>query len=62
MVFAVNIASGRLTTSAIRRLLIELREALHFETLHPHYLRHSFATWFLINGGDPVSLQVILRA
>ena len=57
---AVNIAGGRLTTSAIRRLLLNLRDALNFTTLYPHYLRHSFATWFLINGGDPLALQLIL--
>ena len=57
---AVNIAGIKLTTSAIRRLLLNLRDALHFSTLYPHYLRHSFATWFLINGGDPLSLQTIL--
>ena len=57
---SVNTAGIQLTTSAIRRLLLNLRDALHFSTLYPHYLRHSFATWFLINGGDPLSLQTIL--
>ena len=57
---AVNISGTQLTTSAIRRLLLNLRDSLHFSTLYPHYLRHSFATWFLINGGDPLSLQTIL--
>ena len=57
---AVNISGTQLTTSAIRRLLLNLRDALHFSTLYPHYLRHSFSTWFLINGGDPLSLQTIL--
>ena len=57
---AVNIASIRLTSSAIRRLLLNLRDDLNYSTLYPHYLRHSFATWFLINGGDPLSLQTIL--
>lgn len=51
--FAVNIAGTRLTSSAIRRLLLNLRDALHFSTLYPHYLRHSFATWFLINRWRP---------
>lgn len=57
---AINIVRSRLTSSGIRRLLLNLRDDLHFEKLYPHYLRHSFATWFLINGGDPVSLQTIL--
>lgn len=57
---AVNIAGGRLTSSAIRRFLLELRDRLGFTELYPHYLRHSFATWFLINGGDPLALQIIL--
>lgn len=57
---AVNICGGRLTDSGIRRLLLNLRDDLGFTTLYPHYLRHSFATWFLINGGDPESLRIIL--
>lgn len=58
--FGVNIAGGRLTSSAIRRFLLELRDNLGYVELYPHYLRHSFATWFLINGGDPLALQQIL--
>lgn len=37
-----------------------LRKDLGFEKLHPHYLRHTFATLFLLNGGDAISLQTIL--
>ena len=36
------------------------KKEYNFKQLHPHYLRHTFATLFLVNGGDPVHLQLIL--
>lgn len=46
----IDSKGNKLTTSAVRRVLINLKRKLNLNTLHPHYLRHSFATWFLING------------
>lgn len=50
----------RLTTSGISQILRRIKKQVGFQKLHPHYLRHTFATLFLVNGGDPVHLQLIL--
>lgn len=50
----------RLTTSGISQILRRIKKQIGFKKLHPHYLRHTFATLFLVNGGDPVHLQLIL--
>jgi integrase/recombinase XerC/integrase/recombinase XerD len=44
----------------VKSFFRRMRKDLHIENLHPHLLRHTFATLFLINGGDPISLQLIL--
>lgn len=49
-----------ITNSCISDFFRVLRKDLGFEKLHPHFLRHTFATLFLINGGDAISLQTIL--
>ena len=49
-----------LTTSGVSQILRRIKKEYGFNTLHPHYLRHTFATLFLVNGGDPVHLQLIL--
>lgn len=50
----------RLTPSGISQILRRIKNEHCFNKLHPHYLRHTFATLFLVNGGDPVHLQIIL--
>lgn len=50
----------RITTSCIRDLMRVIKNKYGFKKLHPHYLRHTFATYYLLNGGDPVNLQLIL--
>lgn len=69
-VFLANIFSGalfmdiqtgeRMTPSGISQILRRIKKQYGFKKLHPHYLRHTFATLFLVNGGDPVHLQIIL--
>jgi integrase/recombinase XerC/integrase/recombinase XerD len=44
----------------VKSFFRRMRKDLQIENLHPHLLRHTFATLFLINGGDPLSLQLIL--
>lgn len=56
----LDIKNNQLTTSAVRRVLINLKNKLGYDTLYPHYLRHTFATYFIIYGGDPLSLKIIL--
>lgn len=68
--YLCNITSGdlildfdnnkKLTSSGISQILRRIKKEYDFKQLHPHYLRHTFATLFLVNGGDPVHLQLIL--
>lgn len=50
----------RLSSSGISQILRRIKKEYGFKKLHPHYLRHTFATLFLVNGGDPIHLQLIL--
>lgn len=50
----------KITSSGISQIVRRLKKSLSFDKLHPHYLRHTFATLFLLNGGDPLHLQLIL--
>ena len=49
-----------MTDNAIKMVFARLRDKTKIERLHPHILRHTFATNYLINGGDIFSLQQIL--
>ncbi|OGO77639.1 MAG: hypothetical protein A2Y23_11845 [Clostridiales bacterium GWB2_37_7] len=49
-----------LSQNAVKQIFVRLREKTNIEKLHPHLLRHTFATNYLINGGDIFSLQQIL--
>ncbi len=50
----------RLTCSGISQIFRRIRKEHNFRQLNPHYLRHTFATLFIVNGGDPIHLQLIL--
>lgn len=44
----------------IKTLFKRLKRKYNLQEFHPHLLRHSFATIFLLNGGDALVLQEIL--
>lgn len=49
-----------MTENAVKQLFLRLRNRTKIDRLHPHILRHTFATKYLMNGGDIFSLQQIL--
>jgi len=49
-----------LTAYGVSILIKKLKKELKFSKLNPHYLRHTFATLFLLIGGNPLHLQIIL--
>ncbi len=54
-------ASGtRLTENSVKLMFARLAQRSGLKRLHAHLCRHTFATRFLINGGDVFTLQQIL--
>lgn len=49
-----------ISENAVKLLFQRLKKRTGISRLHPHLLRHTFATLYLVNGGDLVSLQHIL--
>jgi len=56
----IDIYKKPITENAIKQLFVRLRKKTGIERLKPHLLRHTFATKYLMNGGDIFSLQQIL--
>lgn len=48
------------TSDSFRKRLNRLKKKLGMPSLSPHRFRHTFARDYLLNGGDPFSLQKIL--
>lgn len=55
-----DIFGNRLNTNGIIQIVKRLKKSLGYTNLHPHLFRHTFATLYLLNGGNPLSLQIIL--
>lgn len=58
--FFLSVDGYGLTYNAIDRIFRRLRERANVPRLHAHLLRHTFAVNYLMNGGDIVTLQMIL--
>ena len=49
-----------LTTDRIRKMLDHYAKKSKVENVHPHRFRHTFALHFLRNGGDPLTLRMLM--
>lgn len=49
-----------MTVNSIRQVIKRLKYKLKINNLYPHLFRHTFATLYIVNGGDSLSLKQIL--
>jgi integrase/recombinase XerC/integrase/recombinase XerD len=56
----LSASNGALTENSMKLMFARLAKRSGVPRLHAHLCRHTFATRFLINGGDVFSLQQIL--
>ena len=49
-----------LTLNGLENIIKRVRVATGIDRLHIHLLRHTFATWYVVRGGDSFRLQEIL--
>ena len=55
-----NINNGPLTADAIKSLFCRIVNRTGIERLHPHLLRHTFATSFILGGGSVEMLRIYM--
>lgn len=58
--FFVGRRSEGITEEAIHIFFQKLKKKSGVQRLHPHLLRHTFATYYLLNGGSLSALQLLL--
>lgn len=58
--FFVARDGGGITENAIRCFFQDLKKTTGIQRLHPHLLRHTFATNYLLNGGNLEALRLLL--
>lgn len=58
--FFLTLEGKPMTANAVQLIFTRLAQKSGVRRLHPHLCRHTFATNYLINGGDVFSLQQIL--
>ena len=56
----VNEDGEPLTYNALKLILLRLGRKANVPRLHPHLLRHTFAVKYLMNGGDVMTLRLML--
>ncbi len=58
--FFLDLNGQRCSDNTIKQIFKRLKETSGIERLHPHLLRHTFATYYLADGGDLETLRLIL--
>lgn len=56
----VKIDENRITSDTIKSVFRKLKKQSGIERIHPHLLRHTFATSYLMQGGNLEQLRIIL--